>query len=119
MVSDGAALAFGAAAYIRWEKKKGGFWTRLVMAKCRVAPKNVVSISCMELNRSVVGSRIKNFVLKDTNFKFGKVFHFVDSLMMLGYIQMESGHLKPYECVRFTEFQSSTELEDGSQTKFA
>ena len=106
MVSDGAALAFGAAAYIRWEKKKGGFWTRLVMAKCRVAPKNVVSISCMELNRSVVGSRIKNFVLKDTNFKFGKVFHFVDSL-------------KPYECVRFTEFQSSTELEDGSQTKFA
>ena len=56
---------------------------------------------------------------KDTNLKFGKVFHFVDSLMMLGYIQMESGHLKPYECVRFTEFQSSTELEDGSQTKFA
>ena len=27
--SDGFVLAFGAVAYIRWELKRGGFWTRL------------------------------------------------------------------------------------------
>ena len=31
--SDGALLAFGTAAYIRWKLKSGGYWTRLVMAK--------------------------------------------------------------------------------------
>ena len=30
--SDGSLLAFGAAAYIRWELKSGGYWTRLIMA---------------------------------------------------------------------------------------
>ena len=89
------------------------------MAKCRVAPKNVVPIPRMELNGSVVGSRMRNFVLKDTNLKFGKVFHFVDSSTVLGYIQKESGHFKPYEGVRVAEVQSSAELEDGSQTQFA
>ena len=84
--SDGAALAFGAAAYIRWELKSGGFWTRLIMAKCRIAPKTIVSIPRMELNGAVVGSRVRNFILKDTNLKFGKVFHFVDSSTVLGYI---------------------------------
>ena len=30
--TDGAALAFGTAAYIRWRLASGGFWTRLIMA---------------------------------------------------------------------------------------
>ena len=47
---------------------------------------------------------------KDTNLKFGKVFHFVDNLTFLGYTKKESGYLKPYEGVRITQVQSSAEL---------
>ena len=89
--SDGAALAYGAVAYIRWRLKKGGFWSRLIMAKCKIAPKNVVSIPRMELNGAVLGNRMKNFIIKETNMKFGRVFQFVDSSTVLGYVYKESG----------------------------
>ena len=39
--SDGAAFAFGAVAYVRWKLKDGKYWTRLIMAKSKIAPKNV------------------------------------------------------------------------------
>ena len=35
--SDGSLLAFGAVAYIRWKLKDGGYWTRIIMAKCKIA----------------------------------------------------------------------------------
>ena len=98
--SDGAALAFGAAAYIRWELKSGGFWTRLIMAKCRIAPKNIISIPRMELNGAVIGHRIKNFITKETNFNFAKVYQLVDSSTVLGYLQKECGTFRPFEGVR-------------------
>ena len=59
--SDGSVLAFGAVAYIRWKLKHGGFWTKIIMAKCKIAPKNIVFIPRMELNGAVLGNRIKNF----------------------------------------------------------
>ena len=58
--SDGAALAFGVAAYIRWELKSGGFWTRLIMGKSKISPKNIVTIPHMELNGAVMGNCVKN-----------------------------------------------------------
>ena len=42
--TDGAALAFGAVAYIRWKLVSGGYWSRLIMAKGKIAPKRIVSI---------------------------------------------------------------------------
>ena len=58
--SDGSLLAFGAAAYIRWELKAGGYWTCLIMAKSKIAPKNILSIPRMELIGALLGNRIKN-----------------------------------------------------------
>ena len=48
--SDGALLAYGAAAYIRWELASGGYWVQLIMAKCKIAPKHILSVPKMELN---------------------------------------------------------------------
>lgn len=39
---DGSASAYGDVAYIRWTLL-GGFWT-MVMAKSKIAPKNMVSM---------------------------------------------------------------------------
>ena len=117
--SDGAALAYGAAAYIRWELKSGGFWTRLIMAKCKIAPKNILSIPRMELDGSLMGNRMKNFLVKDTNLEFAKIYHLVDSSTVLGYLQKESGNFKPYEGVRIAEIQSSNVLVDGKLTGWA
>ena len=117
--SDGAALAFGAAAYIRWELKSGGFWTRLIMAKCRIAPKNIDSIPRMELCGAVIGHRIKNFIIKVTNLIFAKVYQLVDSSTVLGYLQKECGTFRPYEGVRVAEIQSTSDFVDGKLVGFA
>ena len=116
---DGSALAFGAVAYIRWELEGGGFWCRLIMAKCRVAPKNILTIPRMELCAAVIGSRIKNFIIKYTSFEFAKVCVLVDSSTVLGYLQKECGVFRPFEGVRVAEFQSTSEYVDGKLANVA
>ena len=114
--SDGAALAFGTAAYIRWELKTGGYWTRLIMAKCKISPKNILSVPRMELNGAVMGNRVKNYILKNTSIEFSRVYQLVDSSTILGYVHKESGVFKPYEGIRVSEIQSTNNyVEDRLQ----
>ena len=111
--ADGSALAYGAVAYIRWELSGGGFWSRIIMSKCRIAPKHLVSVPRMELNGALTGNRIKNFLIKNTNLKFSKTFQFVDSSTVLGYVHKQCGAFKPYEGLRIAEIQSSNRFVDG------
>ena len=73
------------------------------MAKSKIAPKNILSVPRMELNGAVMNNRVKNFILKDTNLKFGNVYQFVDSSTVLGYVHKECGVFKPYEGIRVSE----------------
>ena len=117
--SDGAAFAFGAVAYVRWKLKDGGYWTRLIMAKSKIAPKNVVSIPRMELNGAVLGNRIKQFILKKTNITFEKTYQFVDSSTVLGYVKKEYGSFEQFESVRVNEIQSTNQFDGHRLVGFA
>ena len=117
--SDGSVQAFGAAAYIHWKLKSGGHWSRLIMAKSKIGPKNIISVPRMELNGAVIGNRIKNFILKKTNLKFSTTIQLVDSSTVLGYVQKECGVFQPYEGVRVAEIQSSSTFVDGRIVQFA
>ena len=61
--SDGSLLAFGTVAYIRWQLKSGGFWCRIIMAKCKIAPKCIITVPRMELAGVVLNNRVKMFLL--------------------------------------------------------
>ena len=117
--SDGALLAFGAVAYVRWKLKSGGFWSRIVMAKCKIAPKNIMSVPRMELAGAVLNNRLKNFLLKETNMEFQTVYQLVDSSTVLGYLHKHSGVYKVWEGIRVSEIQSTNEFEDGRLKTFA
>lgn len=67
----------------------------------------------MELNGAVLGNRIKNFILKDTNLKFSRTYQFVDSSTVLGYVHKECGTFKPFEGIRVSEVQSTNVFEEG------
>ena len=55
--SDGSTLAYGVAAYARWQLLSGGgYWSRLIMSKSKIAPKRMVSVPRMELCGAVVGN---------------------------------------------------------------
>ena len=118
--SDGSKVAYGAVAYIRWQLEKGGYWTQIIMAKNKIAPKKgIITIPRMELNGAVVGNRMKNFLLKETNLKFAAVYQLVDSSTVLGYLQKDCGHFNPYEGTRIAEVQSTAVFKDGKLVGFA
>jgi hypothetical protein len=117
--TDGSISAFGVAAYARWELRGGGFWSTLITSKAKIAPKRIVSVVKMELSGAQAGNRIKNFLIKDTNLQFSKVYHLVDSSTVLGYVHKESGNFGPYEGTRISEIQSSNEFKDGKLVGWA
>lgn len=83
------------------------------MAKCKIAPKHILSVPKMELNGADLNNRVKNFIIKDTNLKFSKVYQFVDSSTVLGYLHKQCGVFKPYEGIRVSEIQSTNTFENG------
>ena len=111
--TDGSVSAYGAVAYIRWKLSSGQFWSRLIMAKGKIGPKNIISIPRMELNGAVVGNRIANFLKKETNLQFGEVYFLVDSSTILGYLNKECGVFHPFEGIRVAEIQSDHSFVNG------
>ena len=89
------------------------------MAKGQIAPKRIVSVPRMELNGAVTGNRVKNFLLKETNLKFEKVYQLVDSSTVLGYVHKECGIFHPYEGIRVAEIQSSNTFVEGKLENWA
>ena len=106
--SDGSIAAHGAAAYVRWELSGGGYSSSLIMAKSKIAPKRIVSVPRMELCGAVLSNRLKNYLMKETNLVFSKVYHLVDSSTVLGYVFKESSVFGPYEGVRISEIQTNS-----------
>ena len=59
--SDGSKDAYGACAYVRWSLTTGGYESRLVMSKSRLAPTNKrISIDRVELCGAVLNKKVKN-----------------------------------------------------------
>ena len=85
---DGSEQAYGAVAYIRWKMKNGSFYSRLVLAKCRIAPMKQISIVRLELNGAVIGKRLKEFICKHMRFKFERVVFLVDG--QIGLIRFQN-----------------------------
>lgn len=108
ILSDGSELAYGCAAYIRWELPDGSFWVRLIMGKCRIAPVNRISIPQMELNGAVLSKRIRVILEREFRFSFSCIYQLVDSETVLNMLHRLSTRFKVYEGVRIGEIQSAT-----------
>ena len=111
--SDGSKLAFGAVAYIRWKLTEGSWYAKLVMAKSKIAPKNLLTIPRLELNGAVLSKRLGEFLTNYLDLSFGNVFHLVDSSTVLGYVHKPDSKLKPFEGVRVSEIQTAGQFVDG------
>ena len=108
ILSDGSEVAYGCAAYIRWELNDGQFWSRLILSKCRIAPVRRISVPQMELNGAVLSKRVRSVIEKESRFQFERVLHLIDSETVLNMIHKVSTLFKVYEGVRVGEIQSAT-----------
>ncbi|CAC5368503.1 unnamed protein product [Mytilus coruscus] len=73
--SDGSKLAYGTCAYVRWGTAHGGFESRLVIAKNRIAPTKQMSVPRLELCGAVLAARIRQKLVEEMDYKFSRVTH--------------------------------------------
>ena len=110
--SDGSDDAYGACAFIRWEKFDGSFESRLIASKNRITPLHRMTIVRSELCGAVLAKRLRAFIETETRFKFTKEYFIVDSQIVRGMIQRESYGFNTFVAVRIGEIQESTNLKD-------
>ena len=109
VMSDGSDLAYGCVAYIQWELNDGSFWSRLVLAKCRIAPLRKLSTPQMELNGAVLSKRCRKVVESELRVSFDDVYQLVDSATVLNMLSKVSTRFKIYEGVRIGEIHQATQ----------
>ncbi|XP_068209204.1 uncharacterized protein [Palaemon carinicauda] len=113
--SDGSNSAYGACAYVRWELSDGGFCSRLLMVKSRIAPLKQLSIPRIELCGALVAARMRETIVKEMNFEFESVMHIVDSAIVRAQIQKESYDFGTFTATKIAEIQSKTDVGEWSR----
>ncbi|XP_028416265.1 uncharacterized protein LOC114540191 [Dendronephthya gigantea] len=106
--SDASEKAFGTCAYIRWLLNDGTFDVRFTAAKSRVAPLKQLTIPRLELQAAVLASRLGKTILEETRFQFEKVIYFVDSMIVLAWIQSQARSYKIFVSTRVREIQTNS-----------
>ena len=106
--SDGSDDAYGAVVYIRWETDCGNI-IRLVEAKGKLCLLNMKGDTVKsEMCGAVFASRLRSFVLANSRIRFTKVYHFVDSMTVLGAINKESYGFGTFYANRIGEIREAT-----------
>ena len=116
ILSDGSEVAYGCAAYVRWECSDGTVWCRLIMAKSRIAPVARVSIPRMELNGALVAKRLRDVITEESRFDFEKIHHIIDSETVLCQLYKVASKFQVFEGVRIGEIQAAS---NGDMSQWA
>ena len=106
--ADASEYAFGACAYLRWEKKDGTFEVRFIAAKSRVAPLKKLTIPRLELQAALLASRLSKIIQKESRLEFNEIIYFTDSTIVLAWIQSTSRVYKQFVSSRIGEIQSNS-----------
>jgi Mor family transcriptional regulator len=109
LMSDASEKAYGFNAYARWELGDGGFSSRLIFSKCRIAPLNrQLSMPQLELNGAVLSKRGRKVLETEMRYNFAATYQLVDSETVLCMINKKSARFRLYEGVRVGEIQTAT-----------
>ena len=110
--SDGSTVAYGTVAYIRWATKEGNYSSRIIAAKSRVAPIKIIDIVRLELCGAVLGARLRDTIIKETNFEFDQIIHLVDSEIVHAMVNKDSYGFGTFVANRVGEIQRLTNKEE-------
>ena len=110
--SDGSQYAYGACAYIRWNVVDGSFISKLICAKKRLAPLKTMTIPRIELMGAVIGCRLRTTIIKGLDFDFEKIYHIIDSQIVLEQIHKDCYKFGVFVANRIAKVQSSTNISD-------
>ena len=107
--ADASMYAYGTCAYLRLQDVTGNVSVHLVMAKARVAPRNVVTIPRLELMAAVIATRIAIILEKELKYPMIEHVYWTDSKIVLGYIANESRRFKIFVGNRVQQIRDVSE----------
>ncbi len=87
----------------------GGFESRLMMSKNRLAPTKKISIDRVELCGAVLNKRLKTVITEQCRYRFEKLYHVTDSQIVQAMVQKESYGFNTFAAVRVGEIQEGTD----------
>ena len=92
--ADASTQAYAATVYLKSINNKGNIKSSFVIAKSRLAPLNMntLSIPKLELEAAVTAARLKTTVISELTFKLHSVYIWSDSKTVLRYIKNEHKH---------------------------
>ena len=108
---DGSEKAYGAVAYIRW-KIEERYICILVAAKNRIAPVKKIDVVRLELCGAVIGTRLRTYIEKETDFKFEKIYHITDSEIVRAMIRKKSYGFNTFAANRIGEINRATKEDE-------
>ena len=107
--SDASREAFGSCAHIRQKGENNKYEVKLIAAKSRVAPLKQLAIPRLELQATVLASRLVKTIQEELRIKFSDVMFFMDNTIVLAWIRSTSGSFKSFVSSRVGEIQSTSE----------
>ncbi|KAJ8006653.1 hypothetical protein DPEC_G00109460 [Dallia pectoralis] len=105
---DASEKAYGSVAYMRTEDSNGKLHLSFIMARSRVAPKQLHSMPRLELCAAVTGAQLAKLLEKELTLKIDKTTLWTDSTTVLTWLQSESCRFKVFVGTRVAEIQELT-----------
>lgn len=109
---DGSNDAFGACAYVRWERECGSYQSYLIASKNRLTPLKRMTPVRSELCGAVIAKRLKVLIRKEMRLEFENEYFIMDSQIVHAMLQKDSYGFNTFAGVRIGEIQEETSPSD-------
>ena len=106
--SDASNKAYGCCSYLRSIDKGGNVHTALLLSKNRVFPNRPITIPRLELQAAVLATQADIVLRRELVIDLGVSIFWVDSKIVLGYIQNESKRFHVFVANRLSVIRRST-----------
>ncbi|XP_022182788.1 uncharacterized protein LOC111042467 [Myzus persicae] len=106
--ADASTVAYGACIYLRTTDRAGKHYTRLIIAKSRVAPLKTISLARLELCAAVLLVRLTQKIIPKLRLNITQQYYWSDSSIVLAWINAPSSRWKTFVAHRIGEIHEAT-----------
>ncbi|XP_072935181.1 uncharacterized protein [Epargyreus clarus] len=110
--NDASEQAYATTAYWRITHKDGTVEVVQVMGKAKMAPLKLLTIPRLELQAALIGARMASTILKEHEWKPGRVYYWTDSKTVLHWIRNDKKKYTPFVAHRLAEIGELSQVED-------